>query len=270
MAGDTKTTTAAGGASFINRSFYNALWSQTRLTRPESFNTWPVIAELLPKSAQRLEIGPGLRPRLPIAGTHFIDLSSTVVQRLNAHGALAQRGDLTALPFQDASFDLVCAFDVIEHVDDDLLAFSELSRVLKQDGILIFSVPLHADQWTEFDEFVGHVRRYDPSQLIVCLLEHRLVPEQSALFGMQPGNPRLLALGIWMLTHRRSSALFWYNWLFLPLSIRFQKRLTLCRGVTEAAGMAEILLICRRGDSGGREGGVWAEVKRLVESKPEV
>ena len=269
MAGDGKTTRVTVDVTGTNRTFYNALWSQTRLTRPEKFNTWPLIAELLATSSARLEIGPGLRPRLPIAGTHFIDLSPAVVQRLNASGGLARQGTLTALPFEDASFDLVCAFDVIEHVEDDLAAFRELSRVLKPNGVLVFSVPLHADQWTEFDAFVGHVRRYDPSQLLVTLLEHRLIPEKSALFGMQPKSPRLLALGVWMLTHKRSSALFWYN-LFLPISILLQKRLTLCPGVPQAGDMAEILLVCRRGGGAPEVGGNVRELKRLIESSPEV
>ena len=51
---------------------------------------------------------------------------------------------LGLLPFGDREFDLVCAFDVIEHVENDRLVFGEVSRVLKQDGVLMFSVPVHA------------------------------------------------------------------------------------------------------------------------------
>ncbi|HBG05076.1 MAG: methyltransferase type 11 [Geobacteraceae bacterium GWC2_58_44] len=247
MPGDRQTTAGGGDALLANRRFYNALWSQTRLAQPERFNTWPLIAGLLPVSAARLEIGPGLRPRLPIAGTHFVDISPPVIRRLNASGAVAQQGEATALPFEDSSFDLVCAFDVIEHVEDDLRAFSELSRVLKQEGILILSVPLHAALWSAFDDFVGHVRRYEPVDLTATLQRHRLVLEQSAVFGMQPANPRLLALGIWLLTHRRSGALFWYNWFFLPVRLLFQRRLNFRAGLIETGKAGEIVLVCRRG-----------------------
>src|SRR5437773_11204851 len=88
----------------INRDFYDALWSKAHLERPERFNTWPLVSELLPSVPARLEIGPGLRPRLPIAGTHFIDISPPVIERLQARGGLAERGDIGLLPFEDQTF----------------------------------------------------------------------------------------------------------------------------------------------------------------------
>src|SRR5476649_997543 len=148
-----------------NSRFYDAFWSRTYLTRPDRFNTWPLISSLLSAAPSRLEIGPGLRPRLPVAGTHFLDLSPPVVARLNAGGGLAQAGEITELPFADATFDLVAAFDVVEHVQNDRRVFAELTRVLKPGGRLIFSVPLHPAHWTVFDDFVGHARRYEPAAL---------------------------------------------------------------------------------------------------------
>ena len=66
----------------INRTFFDALWRRARLERPNGFNTWPIVSQFLPSAPARLEIGPGLRPRLPIAGTHFIDISAPVIERL--------------------------------------------------------------------------------------------------------------------------------------------------------------------------------------------
>ena len=233
-------------AASANLSFYQALWSQTRLASPERFNTWPLIAGLLPRSPMRLEVGPGLRPRLPLAGTHFIDIAAPVIGQLNAQGALARLGEITALPYEDGTFDLVCAFDIIEHVDDDLRALAELSRVLKEDGVLILSVPLHPESWNCFDDLVGHVRRYDPAEIAAILAKSGLVAEQSAAFGMQPENPGLLRVGVWFLTHKPNTALFWYNWLLLPLGILFQKRLKFRDGLLDTRGVAEIVMVCRR------------------------
>ena len=70
---------ASSDITATNRRFYNALWRRARLERPEGFNTWPLVSEILPFAPARLEIGPGLRPRLPIAGTHFIDISAPVI-----------------------------------------------------------------------------------------------------------------------------------------------------------------------------------------------
>lgn len=246
--GTTMTTPGTSAAiSETNRVFYNALWSNARLERPERFNTWPLISPLLPLSPVRLEIGAGLRPRLPLRGTHFIDISAAAVEKLHAGGGTAQPGVIGKLPFSSGHFDLVCAFDVIEHVNDDRQAFAELSRVLKDGGLLIFSVPLHEQFWTAFDDLSGHVRRYDPEALRALLAEYRLVPEKCAAFGMQPSNAGLLKFGMWCLRHLRREAMFFYNRVFMPLGIHFQKRLHFTDGLTAASGVDEVVVVCRRG-----------------------
>jgi hypothetical protein len=90
-----------------NRRFYDPLWADTRLVKPESFNTWPLVQSLLPQSARRLEIAPGLRPRLPMAGTQFVDISAPALEKLRQHGARVILSSVTRLPFADAAFDLV-------------------------------------------------------------------------------------------------------------------------------------------------------------------
>ena len=230
----------------VNRRFYDALWQKARLERPDGFNTWALVSGLLPRSPSRLEIGPGLRPRLPIAGTHFIDISAPAIERLNARGGIAVPGSIDSLPFADREFDLVCACDVIEHAQDDARVFGEMSRVLKEDGVLIFSVPLHPELWTEFDDVVGHVRRYAVSELLGIMARHGLELEQSAVYGMQPANPRLVKLGMWYLEHRRAWAMFWYNWVGMPLAKFFQSPLNLVTGFIDPTGVDEVLVVCRR------------------------
>jgi SAM-dependent methyltransferase len=230
----------------INRGFYDVLWSQSHLKRPERFNTWPLISELLPFSAVRLEIGPGLRPRLPVSGTHFVDISPPVIERLASQGGIAVAAGITDLPFSDGKFELVCALDVIEHVEDDRRVFGEVSRVLKEGGLLVFSVPLHARLWTTFDGIVGHVRRYEPADVLALLADHNLVLERSAAYGMQPASPRLLDFSLWCLKHSRREAMWWYNTVFMPLGMLFQKRLKFVPGLVDADGVDEIVLVCRK------------------------
>jgi len=230
----------------VNRGFYDALWSESHLERPERFNTWGLVSGLLPLAPTRLEIGPGLRPRLPIDGTWFLDISPPVIRCLTTRGGIAVSGEVSALPFSDGKFELVCAFDVIEHVEDDRQVFGEASRVLKEGGVFIFSIPLHAGLWTKFDEAVGHVRRYEPADLPELLDAHGLVLERSAAYGMQPANCRLLDVSLWWLKHRRREAMWWYNKVLMPLGMFFQKRLNFVDGLVDAAGVDEIVMVCRK------------------------
>lgn len=244
-------------ATTVNRDFYDALWSATHVTLPQCFNTWPMLCALAALAPARLEIGPGLRPRLPITGTSFVEFSRPALFPLKARGGLATLGEITALPFPDGSFDLVCAFDIVEHIEDDRQAFRELSRVAKDHATVIFSVPLHSARWSAFDALVGHVRRYDPDDLLAILGAHAFVLEQSAVFGMQPRSGWLLDFAVWGLTHRRVQAMRWYNGLFLPLGLFLQKRLAWAPGLIDAANVDELLLVCRRG--GRRPGKATAE-----------
>ncbi len=233
-------------ARAANREFYDALWSAGYLVPPQRFNTWPELSRLAATATTRLEVGAGLRPRLPVAGTHFVDVSGPAVARLREHGGLATLSDLTALPFRDRTFDLVCAFDVVEHVEDEHRVFAELSRVARRGATVLFSVPLHPMRWTAFDELVGHVRRYEPDHLLVVLREHGLALERTAVFGMEPRSRWVLDLAVWGLSTRRVKALRWYNTVLLPLGLLIQRRLRWTAGLIDVAGVGELLLACRR------------------------
>jgi SAM-dependent methyltransferase len=229
-----------------NRRFYDSLWSGAKLVEPQRFNTWPLVHSLLRDGGRRLEIAPGLRPRLPIEGTQFVDISTPALAKLRGVGADTVQGRVSSLPFADGAFDLVCALDIIEHVDDDDLALAEISRVTNRAGTLLVSAPLHQAMWTPFDEFVGHKRRYEPEQLIAKLARHDLVVERSAIYGMAPRSSRLLDFGLWWLVNHRERALWWYNKAFMPLGLRFQKELQLLPGLVATGGVDEVLLVCRR------------------------
>jgi len=229
-----------------NRRYYDQLWSGARLVEPQEFNTWPLVQSLLPTAGQRLEVAPGLRPRLPIQGTQFVDISAPALAKLRARGAQVVLGEITCLPFADSSFDLVCALDIIEHVDDDDGALAEVSRAARPGGAVLLSTPLHPALWTSFDEFVGHKRRYEPPDLQLKLARHGLVVERSAVFGMQPRSSLLVELGMWWLRHDRERALWWYNRAIMKVGLLLQKRLTFEPGMIATDGVGEVLLVCRR------------------------
>lgn len=69
-------------------------------------------------------------------------------------------GSITELPFAETSFDLVCAFDVIEHVENDQLAVTEMKRVVKKNGVVFITVPAYMSLWSHHDVINHHFRRY--------------------------------------------------------------------------------------------------------------
>jgi SAM-dependent methyltransferase len=75
-------------------------------------------------------------------------------------------GSALALPFEDAAFDIVAAFDVIEHCDPEKGALDEVARVLAPGGRLLMSVPAYQWAWSDFDDQNGHHRRYTKTRAV--------------------------------------------------------------------------------------------------------
>jgi len=75
------------------------------------------------------------------------------------------QGSILELPFEAASYDLVCALDVIEHVEDHQLAVQEMQRVCKLGGLVCVTVPAFKFLWNQHDEVNYHIRRYNKSSL---------------------------------------------------------------------------------------------------------
>lgn len=243
---DTRAQGADRNLLDTNRRFYDGLWRDSQLVEPRRFNTWPLVDALSRDATSRLEVAPGLRPRLPIAGTEFVDVSLPALRQLRASGGRARQALADALPYADASFDMVCAFDIVEHVEDDHAVMAELARVSRPGAVFLLSVPLHMAAWTGFDAFVGHYRRYEPDALRALLDRHGFDVERSAIHGMQPSSGWLLDVGVWFLTHRRKQAMWWYNRVFMRAALRTQPALRLEAGMIDAADVDTVLLVCRR------------------------
>lgn len=229
-----------------NQNFYDSLWAGVRLIDPSRFNTWPLVQSLARSAPARLEVGPGMRPRLPIEGTSFADISEPALAQLASGGGLVEAAQINALPYRDNSFDLVCALDIVEHVEDDRGALDELCRVAKPGAMVLLSTPLHPSYWTPFDDMVGHYRRYEPEQLRQLLADRQLVVKQSAGYGMKPKSSWLVNFGMQHLEKNPERSLWWYNRVFMPLGLRFQKTLKLNEGLVNTDEIGEVS-ICQLG-----------------------
>lgn len=78
-------------------------------------------------------------------------------------------GSALALPFAEASFDMVSAFDVIEHCDPEAEALAEVNRVLAPGGRFLMAVPAYQWAWTDFDVANGHFRRYTRRRAVAAV-----------------------------------------------------------------------------------------------------
>jgi 2-polyprenyl-3-methyl-5-hydroxy-6-metoxy-1,4-benzoquinol methylase len=66
-------------------------------------------------------------------------------------------------------YDIIAAFDVLEHISDEAAVLSQMRALLRPDGRLILTVPAHPKLWSSFDEASEHMRRYTRSSLTRAL-----------------------------------------------------------------------------------------------------
>lgn len=152
-------TAAPGSASLANPDYW---WYRAR-----SALMHEVFADHLRAGDHLLDVGSADGPSVGwlVAGIRrtAVDLDP---------GGLAE-GDIcasvTALPFRRAAFDVVSAFDVVEHITSEAAVLGELRRVARPGGVLLLSVPAYQWAWTSFDVAAGHHRRYTRRRLIAAV-----------------------------------------------------------------------------------------------------
>lgn len=72
--------------------------------------------------------------------------------------------DARDIPFVD-EFDIIGAFDVLEHIEEDELVLRQLYSAMKPQGIVLITVPQHQWLWSVTDDYAFHVRRYSGNDL---------------------------------------------------------------------------------------------------------
>jgi SAM-dependent methyltransferase len=124
----------------------------------------------LERPARTLDVGCGTGANGPVFTGFTVGVDASALPLgLGRTGerthAARLRADAARLPFADGAFDLVCALDVLEHLDDDAAALAELRRVLRPGGALVIFVPALPLLWGLQDEVAHHRRRYGRAQL---------------------------------------------------------------------------------------------------------
>ena len=131
------------------------------------------VRRFLPQAKSFLEIGCGTGfvlsairandPRSRLAGGE-IHVGGLTFARRRLPGVELFQIDATSIPFE-SEFDAIGAFDVIEHIEQDVMALKEAHRALVPGGILFLSVPQHPFLWSAVDEHSFHKRRYQAGAL---------------------------------------------------------------------------------------------------------
>ena len=131
-----------------------------------------VLADLIrrevspPRDARILEIGCGTGHNLEMLGgfgqldaIELDDESRAIAEKRLGRGIMSARlPELAGIP--DRHYDLIAAFDVIEHIDDDVGAVGAIATKLKPGGRFVMTVPAHPWMWSAHDTVNHHKRRY--------------------------------------------------------------------------------------------------------------
>lgn len=104
-----------------------------------------------------------------------------LAQRLGV--ANVSDGQLPAPHSIQNTFDVVCVFDVIEHLDADAESCRALAALMKPDGIGVFTVPAFAFLWSHHDVVLHHKRRYTRSTFLSMLQSAGLEVVYSSYFN---------------------------------------------------------------------------------------
>jgi len=87
------------------------------------------------------------------------------------------------MPNISETFDLVTLLDVLEHIDNDMLALKVLKKWLKPNGYMLITVPAYSFLWSSLDEINHHKRRYTRNQLHDCLTQNGYSVEYISYFN---------------------------------------------------------------------------------------
>jgi SAM-dependent methyltransferase len=130
-----------------------------------------ICATLNTPNPKILDVGCGTGANLKMLAAYGtaegVDISSQAVDFCRERGLDSVKlGAVEDLPYENGSFELVTALDVVEHLDDDVAGLREMRRVLRRDGRLLLFVPAFMFLWGVQDDVSNHRRRYTLPRLL--------------------------------------------------------------------------------------------------------
>lgn len=149
---------------------------------------WSAVERLLPPDAHDvLEIGAGLGAFGAMLSRRFeyVGLEPDEQSQRIAFDRTMGKVRLESVEQHEGMYDLVCAFEVLEHLEGDAAALRIWSEHTRR--WLLLSVPMNPDRFGPTDVHAGHFRRYSREGLISTLREAGLIPRQLVAYGFPAG-----------------------------------------------------------------------------------
>lgn len=144
-----------------------------------------------------------------------IDIDQEALAVAANQGLTVHWHDIEQSAIDHSSCDVICMFDVLEHIRDDQRALANIYQSLTPGGWLIFSVPAHQFLFSGHDRKLKHFRRYSKR-----VIRERLRSQKFSIVEMYAWNSWLLPLVILrrLLTRKKISSDInccrWLNLLF--------------------------------------------------------
>ena len=165
----------------------------------------------LDQRARLLDVGCGTGKNLEmlrtIARAEGVDVSDDALAFCKQRGLTdVRKGEIEGLPYADGEFDIVTAFDVIEHLDDDVGGLREMMRVLKPGGRGVFFVPAFQFLWGVQDDVSHHRRRYTQPTFLRVVQRAGFVVERSSYANATMFLPILLGRAVMKVTGWRPAS----------------------------------------------------------------
>ena len=168
-----------------------------------------IVSRVTDRRPRILDVGCGTGANLLLLSQYGaaegVDVSEDALAFCRERGLYhVRQGAGEELPYDDNTFDLVTAFDVVEHMDDDLAGLREMYRVLRPGGRALLFVPTFMFLWGVQDEVSNHRRRYRLPELRRVLEEAGFEIERSTYANITFFLPILLVRKLMRLTGIRT------------------------------------------------------------------
>ncbi len=94
-----------------------------------------------------------------------LDINKNALREANKDDCQTLLGDIELVDLKKKYFDLICAFDILEHLEQDELVLAKIFASLKSGGKFIFTVPAYSFLYASHDIALGHKRRYNKKEI---------------------------------------------------------------------------------------------------------